>query len=109
MTSSIDPIRGPRGVRRTRKTDAHSAEDAGPIEDANRPVPVGKASTIPPREPAIGGAAIEAQLMGQTGARRGLRAGATAIDTAKASYNKAEWSGAKDRRTPTGRVTKTDV
>jgi len=110
MTSSIDPIRGPRGVRRLRKTDGDQTEETNDTtQSANLPVPVGTASAIPPSDPVIGGAGIEAQLMGQTGARRGLRAGATVIDTAKTSYNKTEWSGAKDRRTPKGRVAKTDV
>jgi hypothetical protein len=43
------------------------------------------------------------------GEKRGLRAGPTIHDEAKATYNKTEWSGAKDRRAPKGRVTKTEV
>ena len=43
------------------------------------------------------------------GARRGLRAGPTVIDSANSAYNKAHWSGEKDRRAPKGRVAKTEI
>jgi hypothetical protein len=49
---------------------------------------------------------IEAQLIGE---RRGLRAGASTIDQAKAIYNKTEWSGERDRRAPKGRAAKTEI
>ena len=109
MTSPIDPIRGPRRVRRTRRATDTPDEGAGQVEGSNLPVPVGPAVTLPPNTPVANAGAIEAQLLGQTGARRGLRAGPTVMDVAKHSYNKTEWSGEKDRRTPKGRVAKTDV
>jgi len=109
MTSSIDPARRTGAVRRTRKSAPERSEAASEAEASNMPVPVGRAETVPPATPVDGAAAIHAHLLGQTGARRGLRAGATVVDTANAAYSKAEWSGAKDRRTPKGRVAKTDV
>ena len=112
MTSSIDPIRGPRAPRRARRaTDdiPHDDVQASESGGTNLPIPLGPARTVPPKDPAVGGAGIEAQLLGQTGARRGLRAGPTVIDTARHSYNRTEWSGAKDRRTPKGRAAKTDI
>ena len=109
MTSPIDPIRRAQPSRRARKTGVDAAGETFDAEATNLPVPVGKAHTVEPPHPAHGGAAIEAQILGQTGARRGLRAGPTVIDTAKHAYNKTEWSGKKDRRAPKGRVAKTDI
>jgi hypothetical protein len=109
MTSPIDPIRRAQPSRRTRKTDIDAAGETFDAEVSNLPVPVGAAHTVEPPHPAHGGAAIEAQILGQTGARRGLRAGPALIDSAKHAYNKTEWSGKNDRRAPKGRVTKTDV
>lgn len=67
----------------------------------------------PPRAPAGGerhGAAVfAAQLMGQEGQKRGLRAGPLHIGRAQGAYNKVEWSGAKDRRKPPGRNAKTEI
>jgi hypothetical protein len=109
MTSPIDPIRRPQPPRRPRKGPGDPVEEAYEAETSNLPVPVGKARTVEPPHPVHGGAAIEAQILGQTGARRGLRAGPTVIDTAKHAYNKTEWSGEKDRRAPKGRAAKTEV
>jgi hypothetical protein len=109
MTSSIDPTRRSGPVRRTRKSAPERSEAASEADASNMPVPVGRAETVPPATPVDGGAAIHAHLLGQTGARRGLRAGATIVDTANSAYNKAEWSGSKDRRAPKGRVAKTDI
>ena len=109
MTSPIDPIRRAQPSRRARKAAIDAAEETFDAEVSNLPVPVGKAPTVEPPHPAHGGAAIEAQILGQTGARRGLRAGPALIDSAKHAYNKTEWSGKKDRRAPKGRVAKTDV
>jgi hypothetical protein len=108
MTSPIDPIRKAQPSRRARKAAAEPTDETSKADSANLPVPVGKARTVQAPPPA-GGGAIEAQILGQTGARRGLRAGPTAIDTAKHAYNRAEWSGKKDRRAPKGRAAKTDV
>jgi hypothetical protein len=109
MTSPIDPIRRAQPSRRARKAAIDAAEETLDAEVSNLPVPVGKPHTIEPPHPAHGGAAIEAQILGQTGARRGLRAGPALIDRARHAYNKTEWSGKKDRRAPKGRVAKTDV
>ena len=106
MTSPIDPIRRPQPPRRPRKTSADQAEATF---DANLPVPVAGTYRTEPPHPAHGGASIEAQILGQTGARRGLRAGPAVIDTAQHAYNKTEWSGKNDRRAPKGRAAKTDV
>ena len=108
MTSPIDPIRRTQLPRRPRRA-SDPATEAFDAESANLPVPVGKPRTAEPPHPEHGGAAIEAQILGQTGARRGLRAGPAVIDTAQHAYNRTEWSGKHDRRAPKGRAAKTDV
>ena len=54
-------------------------------------------------------AEVAAQLMGQDGQRRGLRAGPQVVDTARAAYNRVEWSGSYDRRARKGRQARTDI
>ncbi len=45
---------------------------------------------------------VDAQVAGQTGARRGLRGGAPVLEAARAAYLDAEWRGEGDRRLPAG-------
>lgn len=109
MMSRIDPIRRAALTRRARTPDADGAEEAQRA-DINLPVPVGHARTVPPKaRPADGEAVFTAQLLGQDGEKRGLRGGPAVIDTAKASYNRTEYSGRNDRRARKGRAAKTEV
>jgi hypothetical protein len=108
MTSPIDPIRRAARLRRAARSESDRAEEAQET-GAGLPVPVDAPRTIPPRHESSPTAAVfDAQLLGQNGEKRGLRAGPQAIDRAKASYNQVEWSGAKDRRARTGRF-KTEI
>lgn len=110
MSSPIDPIRRAAQLRRAKRTDSDKAEEAAAADGANLPVPVDTASRPVPPEPAVDNHAVfAAQLIGQDGQKRGLRAGAPHIDSANASYNRAEWSGSKDRRAPRGRHAKTEI
>ena len=107
MTSPIDPPRRSGPVRRVRRSD-----DAARGESTDRSVPVVYEPPPPPAPSAAGArpeAAFAAQMLGQDGQKRGLRAGAPHIDSANASYNRAEWSGSKDRRAPRGRHAKTEI
>ncbi|MGZ6049771.1 MAG: hypothetical protein ACXWKN_15355 [Phenylobacterium sp.] len=105
--TSIDPLRRSAVVRRTRKSEAETADDAQVSEGSNMLVPVSPAQTVPPRPGRIGGdSALHAQVIGE---RRGLRAGAGVHDEAKASYVKTEYSGAWDRRRPKGRAAKKEI
>lgn len=110
MTSPIDPIRPGRPSRRAKAAgDARASDEADhAVEPQNLPVPVGKARTVPRSHHNKTDATFTAHLIGQEGQKRGLRAPGL-IETAKTSYNRAEWSGAKDRRTPRGKAAKTDV
>ena len=111
MSFSVDPPRRAGPIRRPRKPGERPDETAGSdgAASANLPVPVGRPETVAPAAPPHGPSAVEAQLLGQTGARRGLRAGPGVIDTANRAYNETEWSGEKDRRLPKGRTAKTEI
>jgi hypothetical protein len=85
---------------------------------ANLPVPVGQAyesrrervrSERARGREARPASAFAAHLYGQDGRLRGLRAGAPAIDAARAAYLDAEWSGDADRRLPVGLIARTKV
>jgi hypothetical protein len=108
MTYSINPAHSSPGLRRPKSATQEGFDDVeGSAEVApNLPVPVGAARTIPRREPVGSAATIEAQILGE---RRGLRAGVQVIDQAKVCYNRIEWSGSQDRRTPMGRTTRTKI
>lgn len=109
MMSRIERIRRAELVRRANKSE-EAAEEAREAEVVNLPVPVGRARTVPPRDERPGGAAqFAAQLMGQDGEKRGLKAGAPLFDAAKTTYSRIEWSGSKDRRARKGRITRTEV
>ena len=53
--------------------------------------------------------AFAAQVMGQTGQKRGLRGGPQVLDHARSAYLETEWSGGADRRPPKGVITKTEI
>lgn len=102
MTSPIDPIRGTTG-----------ASNGGARRDPDRslPVPVESRTETPPPPPrgrSDGAAVFAAQLLGQDGQKRGLRAPGT-VETAKGAYTRAEWSGRIDRRARKGRMGKTEI
>ncbi|MHB8285959.1 MAG: hypothetical protein ACYDD1_14955 [Caulobacteraceae bacterium] len=64
---------------------------------------------VPPESAGAAESAFAAQIMGQTGRKRGLKGGAPVLDEAKAAYMVTEWSGPSDRRLPLGKMTKTDI
>ena len=107
MTSPIDPIRRPNATRRVKRSD-----NAARGESTDRSVP---AVYEPPPPPAPSGiaaqpeAAFAAHMLGQDGQRRGLRGGKETLDSARTLYNKIEYSGSADRRSPKGRTAKTEV
>ncbi len=76
-----------------------AAEDAQPPARAAAPTP-----------PSDGSAAIfAAQLIGQTGQRRGLKGGPPVLDAARSAYLGTEYSGAGERRPKPGRAEDTDI
>jgi len=109
MTSPIDPIRRTGQARRaTDRVDPITRIE--PTGDRNLPVPL--ESPPDPAPPPLGArtpaaTAIAAQLLGQSGQKRGLRGGPATLDAAKTTYTRTEWSGRADRRTRGG--TKTEI
>lgn len=120
MTDPVGPV-GPVGKveRRAgdRRDDEHrsgqpktsrSLVPAGPVVDetpaaseqpARHTAPVAEASPT----------AFAAQLLGQTGGRKGLRGGPPVLDAARSAYLGNEYSGERERRPPPGKGTKTEV
>lgn len=109
--SRIDRIRHAALVRRANRAEADRAEDARAVGDANMPVPVTPAAA--PRsfrdDPRQGYSEVAAQLMGQHGERRGLRAGPGLFGVARNAYNSIEWSGSYDRRARKGGQARTEI
>ena len=115
MTEGVRPI-GPVEGRDRRAAQRREAERrAGSSSRALVPVgevvddipdPASPAVSTAPADPA---AAFAAQMMGQTGQRRGLKGGPPVMDAARASYLGAEYSGEKDRRPPAGLIKKTEL
>ena len=116
MTSPIDPIRRAGGPRRVEASKVQPAERAFRAADRNLPAVLEnepEAETEPPPPPRSArpsaAAAFAAHLMGQEGQKRGLRGGPPTLDAAKSSYIRTQWSGAGDRRSRSGRGTKTEI
>src|ERR1700756_89410 len=107
MTSPIDPIRRAQRLRRAAR--AAETDEAQEAERSGLPVPVDAPPSVPRVEPPLSASEFDAQLLGQDGQKRGLRAGPAAIDSAKASSNRVQWSGSKDRRARTGKAAKTEI
>lgn len=72
-------------------------------------------TTEAPARPAVAptadasAAAFAAQMIGQTGQRRGLKGGPPVLDAARSTYLGAAYSGAAERRPKPGKATDTDV
>ena len=105
MNTPIDRIRRAVRLRAAAATD-EPAQETGRFDAVSGPEAV--APVQAPLDPASA-AAFDAHLIGQTGEKRGLRAGAPALDAAKANYNRVEWSGRKDRRARKGRIADTEI
>lgn len=115
MTESVRPV-GPvegrdrraaqrREVERRAGSTSRELVPVGEVVD-EIPDPATPAASVPPADPA---AAFAAQMMGQTGQRRGLKGGPPVMDAARATYLGAEYSGEKDRRPPAGLIKKTEL
>ncbi|WP_293677634.1 hypothetical protein [uncultured Phenylobacterium sp.] len=111
--SRIDRIRQTVSARQAaRAAEARADEAREARATSNLPVPAGPVTPArsfrddPPRRR---DSELDAQLLGQDGQRRGLRGGATILDTARIAYNRTEWSGSYDRRARKGRQARTDI
>lgn len=109
--SRIDRIQRAVSARRASKTETDRTEEARASGASNLPVPITPVDA--PRtfqdERPRGYAEFAAQIIGQGGERRGLRAGPSLLDHARHAYNRTEWSGSYDRRARKGRAAREEI
>lgn len=114
MTDPIDPISGRRktpdrrAASRRAEAGAPSSERRNAVVIAGEPVKHDRVERAPPRSDTAA-SAFAAQLLGQPGAKRGLRGGPEVIDGARSAYLQTEFMGPGDRRRGKGRAVKTDI
>ena len=116
MTDEVRPVE-PVQRRENRRAADRRAEQrrAGSTSRELVPVEFPVESAEPQARPApkpaadAGATAFAAQVMGQTGQRRGLKGGPPVLGAARSAYLGAEHSGAAERRPPPGKAKNTDV
>ena len=106
MLFRIDRIQTPVTPRPSAKAGTDQGRQA---PSRLLPVPVSPAVDTPRPDRRAGDSGYAAQLLGQDGQKRGLRAGQPAIDAARQTYSQVEWSGARDRRRRSGRAAQTTI
>ena len=101
MTEPVQPVRNPieRRSRERREGERRRFSTGTELVPAPQPTP-----TEPGAE-----AAYTAQVLGQTGQKRGLKGGPPVLEQAKSAYLGAAYSGSGDRRPRPGKVTKTEI
>lgn len=111
----VDPV-GPVQGRDRRAAQRREAERrAGSTSRALVPVSAVVDETPDPATSAASNATLDpaaafaAQMIGQSGQRKGLKGGPPVLDAARASYLGTEYSGEKDRRPGAGLIRKTDL
>lgn len=116
MADEVRPV-GPVQRRADRRADDRRAAErrAGSTSRALVPTGFPVEPAEPPARPAptppndAGAAVFAAQMMGQTGQRRGLKGGPPVLDAARSAYLGAEHSGAAERRPLPGKAKDTDI
>lgn len=115
MTDEVRPVEPVRRDDR-RAADRRAAERrAASASRALVPVEFPAEAAEPPARPApappaeSGAAVFAAQMIGQTGQRRGLKGGPPVLDAARSAYLGTEHSGAGERRPQPGKAKDTDV
>ena len=116
MADEVRPV-GPVQRRADRRADDRRATERRVGSASRALVPVGfpvdaaeppaRPAPTPPADP--GAAVFAAQMMGQTGQRRGLKGGPPVLDAARSAYLGTEHSGAAERRPQPGKAKDTDV
>ena len=101
MSDPIDPVRGAT-ERRSRE---RRQNERGRFSTGTDLVPAPQPTLTEPGAEA----AYTAQVLGQTGQKRGLKGGPPVLEQAKSAYLGAAYSGSSDRRPRPGRVTKTEI
>ena len=116
MTDEVRPLAPVTRRSDRREADRRAAERrAGSSSRALVPVTLPDEPAEPPARPAPappadpGAAVFAAQMLGQTGQRRGLKGGPPVLDAARSAYLGAEHSGPAERRPVPGKARDTDV
>jgi hypothetical protein len=116
MTDEVRPVEPVQRRADRRADDRRAAERrAGstsralvptgfPVEAAEPPA---RPAPTPPADP--GAAVFAAQMIGQTGQRRGLKGGPPVLDAARSAYLGTEHSGVAERRPLPGKAKDTDI
>jgi len=101
MSEPIDPVRRVPERRARERRDGERRR----FSMGTELVPV---SSPAPEEPPAE-AAFTAQVLGQSGQKRGLKGGEPVLNQARSAYLDAAFSGRADRRPKPGKVTKTEI
>ena len=116
MTDEVRPVGRVQRRDDRREADRRSAErraasasrDLVPTDfPAEAAEPPARPAPTPPSDAAA--AAFAAQVIGQSGQRRGLKGGPPVLDAARSTYLGNAYSGAAERRPKPGKATDTDV
>lgn len=101
-----DRREGDRRHRERRRARALVPTEAEASQEAADPAASpAKPAVTPPPPPA----AFAAQVLGQSGQKRGLKGGVPVLDAARTTYLGREYSGRHDRRPSPGRARKTEI
>ena len=107
MSEPIDPIRD-ASERRSRERRAVERRKPGTaLVLAPNPTPEPEPEAVAPDSQAE--AAFTAQMLGQSGQKRGLKGGQPVLEQARSAYLEAAYSGPLDRRPAPGGMTKTKI
>ena len=116
MSDEVRPVGPVRRRDERREADRRAAERrAGSTSRALVPTEFAADPAEPPARPAptppsdASAAAFAAQVIGQSGQRRGLKGGPPVLDAARSTYLGNAYSGAAERRPKPGKATDTDV
>lgn len=116
MTDEVRPVGPVQRRDERRERDRRAAERrAASASRALVPVDFPPEPAEPPARPApapasdASAAAFAAQMIGQTGQRRGLKGGPPVLDAARSTYLGAAYSGAAERRPKPGKASDSDV
>lgn len=118
MTDEVGPVGPVQRREERREGERRATQRRAPAASTSRalvPTEFKAEAAEPPARPAptagadAAAAAFAAQVMGQSGQRRGLKGGPPVLDAARASYLGTAYSGAAERRPKPGKATDTDV
>lgn len=112
MTRRIDAVPPVEG-RDRRAAERRLAERRAELASAALAPAEAPETVETPAKPAVeadpGAAVFAAQLMGQSGQRRGLKGGPPVLEAARSTYLGAEYSGPAERRPKLGKARDTDA